>query len=137
MLFKLIKAKGATGGMLGYDFIEVLAVEPFALYPARRPNDYKKGRDGVSKSWAEYGVSVLYICRTEHGLTKLCERDLWAELECGEYCEDSPEGHKQAKKYREIMANPPWQKKVDLKLSPKDQGGKKKKAKAKTKGRKK
>jgi hypothetical protein len=107
-IFKVVKAKGSDGGALGYEFVEVLAIEPYALTPARTPEDYEKGKEGPHADWAKFGVTVMYVCRTEYGLTKMHSTDLWDGIDYGDYCEDTPEGHKLAKKTRDTYADPPW-----------------------------
>lgn len=90
MLFRLVKAPGSNGGILGFDWIEVIAAIPRAIHKARTEEDYEEGLDGVSAEWTDFGIEHEYICRTEHGLTKLANRDLWDEIYEGTYIEERP-----------------------------------------------
>lgn len=69
MLFRLIKVAGRTGGLLGYEWIEVLAVVPDAIE-------------------AHNLIRQVYICRTDLGLVQIMDGDLWPEVDEGEYTED-------------------------------------------------
>jgi hypothetical protein len=119
MLFRLVKAPNATGGILGYDFIDVIAAIPFALTNALTGEDYEQGRQGVSESWAKFGVEVEYICRTKYGLTKITSTDLWLCIEMGEYVEKdaTEEAIEHAGKTRDMYADPPWAKEEDCEHS--------------------
>lgn len=65
--------------MLGYDWIEVLAVEPWAL--GRRSAEYG--------DWCDRTISVLYVCLTETGLARIHSDDFWAAVEdYGEYTDE-------------------------------------------------
>lgn len=61
-------------GLLGYDWLEVLAIVPVALG--------KPGKD--CGDWCGYTVTNDYVCRTADGLRRLRERDVWATIDKGE-----------------------------------------------------
>jgi hypothetical protein len=70
-IFRIEKRAGAPQQLLGYDWIEVLAVEPWAL--GRRSADYG--------DWCDRTISVTYVCLTEVGLVRIGSEDFWAAVE--------------------------------------------------------
>lgn len=78
MLFRLernpeFSREPGAGGELGYQWIEVIAIEPRAL-------SNPKPEDGYGE-WCWKVCSNWYICRTEHGLTRFPAEDIWWALE--------------------------------------------------------
>lgn len=81
-LFRVDKHDGAAQGVLGYDWVEVLAIEPRAL--AFRTSDYG--------DWCDRIISCYYICLTEQGLIRITAEDFWVAIEnYGEYNEMTPQ----------------------------------------------
>src|SRR4051794_31069791 len=70
-LFRVEKAAESDGALLGYDWIEVLAIEPWAL--AHRPEGYG--------DWCDRTISCLYVCLTPQGLTRITSDDFWIAIE--------------------------------------------------------
>jgi hypothetical protein len=70
-LFRIERAQDFDGGLLGYDWIEVLAIEPWAL--AFRTNDYGE--------WCDRKILNHYICLTPQGLVRITSEDFWVALE--------------------------------------------------------
>jgi hypothetical protein len=70
-LSRIEKSSGGTQELLGFDWIEVLAIEPWAL--GHPPADY-----GV---WCDRTISVSYICLTEAGLMRIRSDDFWSAVE--------------------------------------------------------
>jgi hypothetical protein len=70
-LFRIEKSADATQQLLGYDWIEVLAIEPWALgHPSQGYGE-----------WCDRTISVYYICLTEAGLVRIMSDDLWSAVE--------------------------------------------------------
>ena len=85
-LFRVEKRGDASHGLLGYDWIEVLAIEPWAI--AFKSDDYG--------DWCDRVIASHYICLTESGLTRITSGDFWAAIEeYGEYNELSPQSGSQ------------------------------------------
>ena len=61
----------AEGRLLGYQWIEVLAIEPRAIA--------NKGR-GYG-TWCHKLLANWYVCRTECGLIRIPDADFWAAIE--------------------------------------------------------
>ena len=78
MLFKLVKREGGDGGMLGYEWIEVLAIEPFAI----------REKTADWGDWCKNPIAVQYVCRTEQGLSQIMSAEIWAEVDEGNYYEE-------------------------------------------------
>jgi hypothetical protein len=70
-LFRIEKRGDTEDQLLGYDWIEVLAIEPWAL--GRRSAEYG--------DWCDRTVSVMYICLTEAGLIRIGSADFWTAVE--------------------------------------------------------
>jgi hypothetical protein len=70
-LFRIEKLAGASEQLLGFDWIEVLAIEPWAI--GRRPADYG--------DWCDRTVSVMYVCLTDIGLIRITSDDFWTAVE--------------------------------------------------------
>jgi hypothetical protein len=70
-LFRIEKKAGTDDQLLGYDWLEVLAVEPWAL--GRRSAEYG--------DWCDRTIKVMYICLTEMGLVRIGSEDFWAAVE--------------------------------------------------------
>jgi hypothetical protein len=70
-LFRVEKLAGAKDQLLGYDWIEVLAVEPWAI--GRRSAEYG--------DWCDRTISVMYVCLTEVGLIRINSEDFWTAVE--------------------------------------------------------
>lgn len=83
-IFRVEKRSDCEGGLLGYDWVEVLAIQQMALgHPGREYGD-----------WCDRVISSDYICLTEHGLTRIGAEDFWAAIEdYGEYDEQSPQAN--------------------------------------------
>ena len=82
-LFRVERATDSdeNNRLLGYDWVEVLAIEPWALG--------KPGQD--YGSWCNQTVNCQYICLTPDGLTRITADDFWAALEdYEEYDPNSP-----------------------------------------------
>jgi len=75
MLFRVVRACEAGETMLGYNWIEVLAIHPVATE--------KLVRDDGDR-WIH---EVVYVVRTEHGIHHIHENDLMPELEGKRYVE--------------------------------------------------
>ena len=71
-LFRIERRKSGRGqGLLGYEWVEVLAIEPWALgYPDREFGD-----------WCYRRVSCQYVCLTPAGLMRIGSEDFWAAME--------------------------------------------------------
>ncbi|MFL6124815.1 hypothetical protein [Actinophytocola sp.] len=70
-LFRIERIEGYDGGLIGYDWIEVLAIEPWALaFPG----------DGYG-DWCDRRISNYYICLTPVGLMRITSDDFWVALE--------------------------------------------------------
>lgn len=83
VLFRVDARTRASDALLGYEWIEVLAIEPAAL--AFRTRDFGE--------WCDRRIVVDYICLTPGGLTRIRSDDFWAALEeYGEYDEQTPQG---------------------------------------------
>jgi hypothetical protein len=81
-LFRVEARPGAARGLLGYRWVEVLAIEPAAL--AIPSKDYGE--------WCERVVVCDYICLTEGGLMIIRSSDFWAAVEdYKEYDEMTPQ----------------------------------------------
>ena len=61
------------------EWIEVLAIEPRAL-----GNPESSGHG----DWCYKTISTWYICRTEHGLVRIPDGDLWAAIDRDEWMYD-------------------------------------------------
>jgi hypothetical protein len=83
-LFRVEARPGANDGLLGYQWIEVLAIEPKAL--AERTRGYG--------DWANRLIVCDYICLTEMGLMTIRSDDFWSAMEeHQEYDEQTPQQH--------------------------------------------
>jgi hypothetical protein len=72
-MLKLIKKEGTTGGVLGYDEIQILGARPWAL---AKPNTEKYG------PWCEREVRCLYLAVTDDKtLTSFTGGDIEASLQ--------------------------------------------------------
>lgn len=81
-LFRVDKRNGSAHGLLGYDWVEVLAIEPWAL-------GFRRAGYG---DWCDRIIACHYICLTEHGLIRISSDDFWAAIEeYGEYDELTPQ----------------------------------------------
>lgn len=81
-LFRVDKREDASDGLLGYDWIEVLAIEHSAT--AFRTRTYG--------DWCDRLIVVDYVCLTPYGLTKIRSDDFWTALEeYREYDEQTPQ----------------------------------------------
>jgi hypothetical protein len=94
MLFKLyLQDKKAS--VLGYDWLEVLAIVPFRHTLHEVCEDCREEGEApfyyITQSW--------FYCRTEQGIVQLCENDLMHEVDIGIYCEQG--GEAAAKNRRE------------------------------------
>lgn len=79
MLFRLVQnPKLNCHQMLAYEWIEVLAIDPFAL---GKP-------DENWGEWCQATISTMYVCRTSHGLIQIGSDDIWEAIRMGEYIED-------------------------------------------------
>lgn len=81
-LFRVEKRPNAKIGLLGYDWVEVVAIQPWALaFP-----------DSSWGEWCDRPIKCEYICLTDRGLMRIGADDFWAALEdYGEYDERSPQ----------------------------------------------
>jgi len=79
VLFSLVAT--ADGGSLGYAWIEAITIEQSAVHTA------KSTRAAGFGPWAERAISNWYVCRTEHGLTRITADDLWDHIDSNEYVE--------------------------------------------------
>lgn len=57
--------------LLGYPWLEVIWVEPWAL--AVPDEEYG--------AWCDRRIAVQYVCRTDHGLIRISSDDFWAAIE--------------------------------------------------------
>lgn len=74
-----IERVGDDGDVLGWEWVEVLAIEPWAMgWPGREYGE-----------WAQAEVLVRYVCRTPDGLVQIASKDLWHAIEAGSYTESS------------------------------------------------
>jgi hypothetical protein len=81
-LFRIEKGGDPTQQLLGYDWIEVLAIEPWAL--AHPSPGYGE--------WCDRTISVNYVCLTEAGLVRITSDDFWSAVEQSrEYAGESAE----------------------------------------------
>jgi hypothetical protein len=71
VLFRLEQVSNPAGAILGYTWIDVIAIEPRAL--ARPPDDYG--------DWCVNLIDTWYICRTDLGIQRIPDRDIWAAIE--------------------------------------------------------
>lgn len=79
-LFRVEQKGDADHQLLGYQWIEVLAVEPWAL--GRRTPNYG--------DWCDQTISVHYVCLTEMGLVRIGSEDFWTAVEeYREYAEET------------------------------------------------
>jgi hypothetical protein len=70
-LFRVEKRTGSDESILGYEWVEVLAIEPWALgHPTKEFGD-----------WCAATVSVMYVCMTPSGLTRIGSEDFWHAVE--------------------------------------------------------
>jgi hypothetical protein len=84
VLFRVDARTEATDALLGFEWIEVLAIEPAAL--AFRTRDFGE--------WCDRRIIVDYICLTPGGLLRIRSDDFWAALEeYGEYDQLTPQQH--------------------------------------------
>jgi hypothetical protein len=71
MLFRLEQNPKREGELLGFAWIEVLAIEPFAL--GNPDEDYGE--------WCYKTIVNYYICNTNSGLTRISSEDIWTSIE--------------------------------------------------------
>lgn len=70
-LFRIEKNGRTDDALLGWDWIEVLAIEPWALgHPTAEYGD-----------WCDRTINVMYICLTEDGLVRIGSDDFWSAVE--------------------------------------------------------
>ncbi len=71
-LFRVELNQKCEKPQLGFQWIEVLAIEPFALgNPAKE--DWGE--------WCYKVISSMYICRTDSGLHRISSEDFWYAIE--------------------------------------------------------
>jgi hypothetical protein len=70
-LFRIAQRPGADDQLLGYEWIEVLAIEPWAL--AHRTREWG--------DWCANPIRVQYICLTPDGLVRIGSDDFWTAVE--------------------------------------------------------
>lgn len=71
VLFRLkLNPKKSEQSILGYKWIEVLALEPWTFHGEGTPV-----------------LRCMYVCRTELGLTQIASEDLWSDIGEGIYIE--------------------------------------------------
>ena len=81
VLFRLKRKMEFKGdGLLGYPWLEIIAISAVAL---------GKPEEG-SESWSVHQVVNDYLCRSEDGLCRLREDDVWSAIEAGELELDMP-----------------------------------------------
>ena len=71
VLFRLEQVPDPSSAILGYKWIEVIAIVPRAL--ARRPDD--------CGDWCVNLIDSWYICKTDFGIQRIPDRDIWAAIE--------------------------------------------------------
>src|SRR5882672_90878 len=70
-LFRVDKHEDAERGLLGYDWLEVLTIEPWALaFPSKEYGD-----------WCDRRISNYYVCLTPDGLVRITSDDFWTAME--------------------------------------------------------
>lgn len=81
-LFRVEARNGAPDALLGYQWVEVLAIEPNAI--GERTRGYG--------DWLDRQIVCDYVCLTESGLIKIRSSDFWAAMEqYQEYDEQTPQ----------------------------------------------
>ena len=85
-LLCLERAVGRSGDPLGYKWIEVLVIQPWAIEKPEGKDD-PISHNALADSWALGRIVNQYICRTEQGLVLITENDIWHAIEKGEYVE--------------------------------------------------
>jgi hypothetical protein len=84
MLFTLIRNKHATAedsGVLGYERIVVLAIEPVAI---------RSRKSAELGEWAHAGIACDYVCEADGLLTRFATDDLWNDIDAGIYLREGP-----------------------------------------------
>ena len=96
MLFRLVlQDKGLS--MIGFDYLEVLAIVPFRVTQHGKCEECGHAEDG-GPFWI---MQSTFFCRTEHGIQALSENDVMEEVANGVYCEEG--GEAEAAKAREPL----------------------------------
>ena len=73
-MFRVKENSKCKKRLLGYKWIEVIAIEPWALgNPDKEPGKWGK--------WAYKTINNMYICKTDAGLVRITSEDFWASIE--------------------------------------------------------
>jgi hypothetical protein len=71
------RGDGRKGGNLGFEWIEVLAIEHDMIL---KPDDEYGDR-------CEHLIRAMYVCRTPRGITQITSYDLWDAIHGGFYAD--------------------------------------------------